>query len=144
MKLERNILKPFFRTAICIISILFISIGFSFGGALAGNCQGGPDCLVCAELPHGHVPGAGKGMANPGCPPGVQNSTCGFEASQNPDEFQGIASSFRSYNQVNIRIFTAASCGYLSLLSGEFVSQCLLFDSNGAAPIFLQNQSLLF
>ncbi len=144
MKLERSILKPFCRTAICIISILFISIGFSFGGALADNCQGGADCLVCAELPHGHVPGAGADMENPGCPPGGQNSTCGFEASQNPDEFQGIVSSVRSYNPVNTGIFTAASDGYdPSLLPGEFISQFLLSDSDGAAPIYLQNQSLL-
>ncbi len=83
-------------------------------------------------------------MENPGCPPGGQNSTCGFEASQALDEFHGIVSSVRSYNPVNTGIFTAASDGYgLSLLPGEFISQFLLSDSDGAVPIYLQNQSLL-
>lgn len=144
MNLERNILKPFCRTAIYIISILCISVGFSFGGAVANNCQGGADCLVCAELPHGHVAGAAADMKNPGCPPDEQNSTCGFEARQEPDEFYGIVSSVRSYNPVNTGIFTAASDGFdLSLLAGEFISKFLLSDSDGAVPIYLQNQSLL-
>jgi hypothetical protein len=144
MNIDLNILKPFCRTAICIISILFISIGFSFGGALAASCQGGAACLVCAELPHGHAPAAGADMENPGCPLGGQNSTCDFETSQNPDEFQGIVSSVRSYHQAHAGIFAAVSDEYgQTLLPKEFVPQFLLSDSGGAAPIYLLNQVLL-
>jgi hypothetical protein len=144
MNLDRNILKPFCRTAICIISMLILSIGFSFGGALASNCQGGADCLVCAELPHGHVAGEAANMENPDCSPGGQNGTCGFEARQDPDEFHGIVSSLRSYTPVNPGIFTAASNGTVpSLLTGEFISKFVLSDSDGAVPLYLQNQSLL-
>ncbi len=145
MNIERSILKPFCRTAICIISIVCISVGFSFGGALASNCQGSADCLVCAELPHWHVVGKAANMENPGgCQPGGQNSTCGFEASQAPDEFHGIVSSVRSYNPGNTGIFTAASDGFdPGLLPVEFLSEFLLSDSDGAIPIYLQNQSLL-
>jgi hypothetical protein len=144
MNLDRNILKLFCRTAICIISMLILSIGFSFGGALASNCQGGAGCLVCAELPHGHVAGRTADMQNPGCTPGGQNGSCGFEAHQDPDEFHGIVSSVRSYNPVNTGIFTAASNGTVpSLLTGEFISKFVLSDSDGAVPLYLQNQSLL-
>jgi len=144
MKLERNILKPFCRTAICIILMLFISIGFSFGAALANSCQGGADCLICADLPHRHVPVAEAEMEDPGCRPAGQNRTCGFETSRNPDEFRGIASSVRSYHQAHAGIFAAVSDEYGRIrLSKEFVSQFLLSDSGGAAPIYLLNQSLL-
>ncbi len=144
MNIDLNILKPFCRTAICIILMLFISIGFSFGGALANSCQGGADCFICAELPHGHVPVAAAEMEDPGCRPVGQNSACGFETSQNPAEFQGIASSVRSYHPVNTGIFSAASDRYdPALLPGEFISQFRLSDSNGAVPIYLLNHSLL-
>ena len=145
MNIERSILKPFCRTAICIISIVCISVGFSFGGALASNCQGSADCLVCAELPHWHVVGKAANMENPGgCQPGGQNSTCGFEASQDPDEFHGIVSSARSYHQAYSGIFAATADGYGQFrVSGEVISQFPLSDSGGQAPIYLLNQSLL-
>jgi hypothetical protein len=144
MKLEKSILKSFCRTAICIIAILSVSIGFAFGGALAENCQGGAACPVCTERPHGHVPGAAADMENPGCPSGGQNAACGFEASQDPDEFRGIVSSVRSYHQVHAGIFAAVSDEYgQALLPKEFTPQFLLSDSGGTAPIYLLNQALL-
>lgn len=144
MKLDRNILKPFYRTAICIISILSISIGFSFGGALADSCPGGADCPVCAERPHGHIPGAAADIENSGCPQAGQNDTCGFEASQGPDDFRGIVSAVRSYHQVNAGIFATVSEEYgQTLLPKEFVPQFLLTDSDETTPIYLLNQALL-
>jgi hypothetical protein len=144
MKLKKSILKSFCRTAIYTISILSISIGFSFGGALAENCQGGAVCPVCTERPHGHVPGAAADMENPGCPSGGQNATCGFVAGQDPDEFRGIISAVRSYHQVHAGIFAAVSDEYCqTFLPKEFTPQFLLSDSGGTAPIYLLNQALL-
>jgi len=144
MKLERSILKPFCRTAICIILMLFISIGLSFGGALADNCQGGADCLNCVELLHRHVPGATAGMEEPDCRTTGQDSTCGFEANQNLDEFPGIVSSVRPHHQTHTGIFAAVSDEYVQTrLTGEFVTQFLLSASGGTVPIYLLNQSQL-
>jgi len=144
MKLELNILKPFGPKSICIILILLTGIGFAFGGALADSCQGGADCPVCAERPHGHVPGAAADMENSGCPSGGQNAACGFEASQDPDELRGIVSAVRSYHQAYAGIFAAVSDEYgQTFLPKEFVPQFLLSDSGGTAPIYLLNQALL-
>jgi len=144
MKLELDMLKPFGRKAICIILILLTGIGFAFGSAAANSCEGSTDCLVCAKLTHGHIPGAAADMENPGCPSGGQNAACGFEASQEPDEFRGIVSAVRSYHQVHAGIFAAVSDEYgQTLLPKEFAPQFLLSDSGGTAPIYLLNQALL-
>ncbi|OEU62793.1 MAG: hypothetical protein BBJ57_07130 [Desulfobacterales bacterium PC51MH44] len=144
MNLKLNIRHALSRKTICIILMLVISIGFSFGAALANSCQGGADCFICADLPHRHVPVAAAEMEDPGCRPAGQNSTCGFETSQGPDEFQGIVSSVRSYHQVYAGIFAVVSDEYgQTLLPKEFVPQFLLSDSGGAAPIYLLNQALL-
>jgi hypothetical protein len=83
-------------------------------------------------------------MEDPGCPLGGQNSTCGFETSQAPDEFRGIVSSVRSYHHPYAGIFAVVSDEYgQTLLPKEFVPQFLLSDSGGAAPIYLLNQALL-
>jgi hypothetical protein len=83
-------------------------------------------------------------MEDPDCRTAGQNSTCGFEASQNPKEFQGIVSSARSYHQEHSGIFAAVSDEYgQTLLQKEFVLQFLLSDSGGAIPIYLRNQALL-
>jgi hypothetical protein len=144
LKLSIHTATAFLRKTLSIILIVCISIGFSIGSALANSCQGGADCIICAELPHRHVPGAGADMEDPDCRTAGQNSTCGFEASRNPDEFQGIVSSVRSYHQAHAGIFAAVSDenGQILLPKG-FVSQFLLSDSGGAAPIYLLNQSLL-
>jgi len=144
MNYELKMLKRFCRTAICIISILSVSIGFAFGGALADSCQGGANCPVCTERPHGHVPGAAADMENPGCPQDGKNSPCGFEASQDPDEFRGIVSAARSYHQSYSGIFAAVSDEYgQTLFPKVFGLQFLLSDSGGTAPIYLLNQALL-
>lgn len=99
--------------------------------------------MVCAALPHGHMPGAAD-VENPGCAPAGQNSTCGFEAGQDPDEFRGIVSHDRTYNQTHTGIFAAASEEYNQTHSSdEFVPQFLLSDSGGTSPIYLLNQTLL-
>lgn len=144
MKIELNILKPFGRKSICVILILLTGIGFAFGSAAANSCEGGADCVFCAKLTHGHVPGAAADMENPGCSPAGKNNTCGFEVSQDPNEFRGIVSSLRSYHQVDAGIFAAVSDKYgQALLPKEFVLLFLLSDLGGATPIYLLNQSLL-
>jgi hypothetical protein len=83
-------------------------------------------------------------MENPGCSPGGQNSTCGFEAGQNPDEFQGIVSSVRSYHQEHSGIFAAGSDEYgQTHLNGELIPPLFLSGSGATAPIYLLNQSQL-
>jgi len=144
MKLELNILKPFGRKSICVILILLTGIGFAFGSAAANSCEGGADCVVCAKMTHGHVPGTATDMERPGCPPGGQNSTCGFESGRDPVEFHGIFSTVRSYHQPHGGIFAAVSDEYSqTLFTKEFVPQFLLSDSGETAPIYLLNQALL-
>ena len=144
MNCELNILKPFGRKAICILLVLLTGIGFAFGSAAANSCEGGADCPVCAQRPHGHIPGAAADMKNPVCPSGGQNAACGFEASQEPDEFRGIVSAIRSYHPTYSGIFTAVSDEYGQiLLPKEFGPQFLLSDSGCTAPIYLLNQALL-
>jgi hypothetical protein len=139
-----NIRNPFGRKVLCIILILLTGIGFAFGSAAANSCEGGADCMVCAKLTHGHVPGATADMERPGCPPDGQNSTCGFEAGQDPDEFHSIVSTVRSYHQSYCGIFAAVSDEYgQTLFPKEFVPQFLLSDSGGISPIYLLNQALL-
>ena len=144
MKLELNILKPFGRKSLYVILILLMGIGFAFGSAAANSCEGGADCVVCAKLTHGHVPGAATDMENPGCPPDGQNSSCGFEAGRDPDEFHGIVSTVRSYHQSHSGIFAAVSdeVGQI-LFPKEFVPQFLLLDSGRTTPLYLLNQALL-
>jgi hypothetical protein len=139
-----NMLNPFGRKAMCIILILLTGIGFAFGGAAANSCEGGADCPLCAEQPHGQVPGAAAGMEKPGCPPYGQNSPCGFETGRQPDKFHGIVCAVRSNQQSYSGIFAAASDEWgQTLFSREFVPRFLLSDSSGTAAIFLRNQALL-
>ena len=139
-----NMLNPFGRKAICIILVLLMCISFSSGSAAANSCEGGVDCPVCAERPHGHVPGAAASMDNPDCPLGGENNTCGIEAKQVPDEFQGIVSSIRSYHQLYNGIFATVLDEYgYTFLSKEFASQFLFSDSKGKTPIYFLNQTLL-
>jgi hypothetical protein len=144
MKYEQRTYNPFWRTVICIISIPLISIGFSFSHAMAENCQGGADCLVCVERPHGHFPLVRANMEHPGCPAVGPNNPCGFEASQGPDEFHGIVSAVRICRQIYAGIFAVVSDEYgQTRLTGEFIPQFRLPDSRGTAPIYLLNQSQL-
>ncbi len=111
---------------------------------MADSCKGGVGCLDCTEPAHSHIPGTHTDMAPHGCQPGEQNSTCGFETSQSPDEFHGIVSTARSYHQADSGIFAAASDVYGQFrVPGEFISQLPLSDSGGQTPIYLLNQSLL-
>ena len=144
MKLDKKMLKPFCRKLVCIISILSVSIGFALGGALANSCQGGADCLKCAEVTHRHLPGAVAGMGDSDCRNAGQNSRCSFETSQIPDEFKGIISSDRSYYQAHTGIFATASDEYCKThLPDEFVEQFSLSNSGDTTTIYLLNQALL-
>jgi hypothetical protein len=152
MILKPNIRNAFSRKVCCVILILFISISFSFSGALAKNCKGGPDCLNCVKLAHPHVPGemadnvAGQmaDMQNHGCGSGQKDGTCSFEAGRSPDEFHGIVSAARPDNHEFSGIFTAGPEGVgQSYLSGEIISPILSPDSGKKTPIYLLHQSLL-
>lgn len=140
MNIKLNISK----TIVLIFLALFISMGLSPGGALADNCQGGAGCFICAELPHRHVPGAVAGMADSDCQTAGQDSNCGIQTSQIPDDLKGIVSSVRSHHQVHTGIFAAVFDEYAQTrLTAEFFPQFLLPDPGGTVPIYLINQSLL-
>jgi hypothetical protein len=144
MNLELYIHTAFLRKALSIFLIVFMGIGFSLGGVLADNCQGGTDCPVCANLTHDHVPGAAADMVNPGCPLDGQGSNCGFEAGQEPEKFRAIVPTVRSYQQSYSGIFAAVTDEFgQSLFPKEFIPQFPLSDSGGTASIYLLNQALL-
>lgn len=82
-------------------------------------------------------------MADPVCPPDGQNSPCGFEASQNPDEFFAIFSPVRAHHQGYAGIFAAAFNEFGQIRFPKvFVPQFLLSDSGGTASIYLLNRSI--
>jgi len=144
MNYQFNIRPGFFQKVLSIMLAVLMGIGFSFGGALASSCEGGTDCPVCAEFPHGHVPGAAMDMQSPGCAPDGQNSPCGLETGQDPDKVHSIVSPARSYQQGHAGIFAAASDEYgQPLFSKKSIPQILLADSGRPTPIYLLNQSLL-
>ena len=139
MNLNLNI-----RKAIGIGVVFFISITFPFSGAMADSCKGGVGCLDCAKPAHSHAPGTHTDMAPHGCQPAEQNSTCGFETGQSPDEFHGIVSTARSYHQVYAGIFAVVSDEDRQFrIAGKSVSQFPMPDPGGQPPIYLLNQSLL-
>jgi hypothetical protein len=144
MNLRRNMANAFSPKALCITLILLMSIGFSFAGAQANNCEGGAGCLICALQPHRHLPGKQTSVENPGCSPYETGSTCGFEAGQDSEKFYGIASAVGSICPARTGIFTGAlnendqfrvSRG---LIASSFPSEPCL-----KAPIYLRNHSLL-
>ena len=144
MNLKLDIGNAFTRKAICVGLILFMSIGFSFGGAQANSCDGGADCLICARQPHRHLAGAQASMEKPGCPSGEQNSACGFEAGQGADKFYGIASAVSSLDPARSG-FTAGAFdddGQFPFSRG-LISSFSFSDPGGKAPIYLLKHSLL-
>ena len=144
MHLKITIRNAFSRKTCCIFFILFVSISFSIGDALANSCKGGPDCLNCAELEHSQVPGTETDMGNHGCRSVAQNSTCGFEASRSPYEFHGIASAIRSNQHDYYGILTNdIDEDGQSHFSREFLSNIHSYDRGGITPIYLLNHSLL-
>ena len=144
MHSKLNILNALLRKALCFFFILFISISFSIGGALANGCNGGPDCLNCAQLVHLHVSGVEADMENHGCWPVESNGSCGVETSQNPDEFHGIVPVIRTEKHEYSGIFRDAPGEHAqSHLSGELLSQFRSHGSVKITPIYLLNHSLL-
>ena len=145
MKIKQNMPRaPFSRALVLIFLVLFISMGSSPGGALADNCQGGAGCFKCAELPHRHVPGTPADMEDSDCRTAGQDSTCGIQTGQIPDDLQGIVSTDRSQHKPHTGIFAPASDeDGQTRLAKAFVPPLLLSDSGGAVPIYLLNQSQL-
>ncbi len=144
MNLKFNMRNAFSPKVLCIILILFMSIGFSFGGAQANSCEGGAGCFACARTPHRHVPGAKTSMEKPDCRSAEPNSTCGYEAGWDSEKFYGIASTVRSFHPVRSGIFSSAygEDGQFRLSRGLIAS---FFSSELGlkAPIYLRNHSLL-
>ena len=144
MKLKLNISNPFYLKALCIILIVFMSIGFSFAGARANSCEGSADCLICARQLHHHLPGMQTRTENPGCRTAEQNSTCGFETSQDSEKFYGIASVARSFYPARTGILVGASDEYDPLrISRGLIAASFSSEPVPKAPIYLRTQSLL-
>ena len=145
MNIKRHIYRaPFPRVLVFIFLALFISMGLSPDGSIADDCKGGADCFICVELPHRHVPGTPADMEDSDCRTAGQDSTCGIQTGQIPDNLQGIVSTDRSHHKPHTGIFAPASDeDGQTRLAKAFVQPFLLSDSGGAVPIYLLNQSQL-
>ena len=84
LKLKLNISRTNPQRVLSIIVVLLTGLNFLAGGALAGDCQGGADCLICAGSVHPQSPEKDRGATSDGCQPLAQNSSCGFEVSPGP------------------------------------------------------------
>ena len=144
MKLKLKILNLFSRKTLGIVLMLLVGIGFSAGGVMADNCQGGIGCLNCAAEAHPHMPGMDAATGNDSCQPDGQNRSCGFEVGQRADEFDSIASMAGFGNYQHAGIFFVASDKFdPTLLPEVLISQLQYPDTGGSTPIFLLNRSLL-
>jgi hypothetical protein len=144
MDLKLNMGNSFPLKTLCIILILFMSIGFSFAGAQANSCEGSADCLMCARQLHRPMPGAHMRTESPGCRSAEQNSTCGFEAGREREKFYGIASAVRSFYPARTGIFAGASDEYDQFrISRRLITSSFSSEPGPKAPIYLRNQSLL-
>jgi hypothetical protein len=83
-------------------------------------------------------------MVNPGCQSADQNGSCGFEAGQSPDDFDGMAAVVKSGNHPYSGSFSAAfhESGQVYLYQG-FNTQFQYPDRGELTPIYLLNLSLL-
>jgi hypothetical protein len=144
MNLKLDMGNSILLKALCMGLVLFLSVGFSFGGAQANSCEGSSGCLVCARQAHRHLPGAQMRVEPPGCSSAEQNSTCGFEAGQDPAKFFGIASTIRSFYPLRTGILSAASDGYDPFrISRGLIAPSSLAEPGPGAPIYLRIHSLL-
>jgi hypothetical protein len=136
--------NAFSPKALCIILILLMSIGFSFAGVQANNCEGGAGCLTCAGQSHRHLPGAQTSAQKQGCRPDEPNGTCGFEVGQDSEKFYGIASAVRSFYPARTGIFAGAFDEYdLFRISRGLIASSFPSEPGPKAPIYLRNHSLL-
>ena len=144
MKLKLNMGNSFSLKALCIILIVFMSIGFSFAGAPANSCGGSADCFICARQFHRHLPGMQMRAEDPGCRTAEHSSTCGFEASQDKEKFYGIASVARLSYPARAGIFAGASDKYDQFrISRKLIALSFSSTPGSKAPIYLRTQSLL-
>jgi hypothetical protein len=144
MNLRLNMGNSILLKALCIGLILFLSVGFSFGGAQANSCEGGAGCLICARQAHRHLPGVQTHVKKPDCSSAEQSSTCGFEAGQDSEKFFGIASTNRSFYPVRTGILVGASDEYDSFrISRGLIAPSSLAEPGSRAPIYLRIHSLL-
>jgi hypothetical protein len=143
MELKLNIPGAIARKAFCIILVLLISLNFLVGGALANNCHGGADCLICAGSMHPQLPETEMGMASDGCQPVAQNSSCGFEGSPGPNKFFGIIPAVIPDNNEAGGIFNDVSADGSVHVTGEFLPQTIISGTGRSTSIYLINNSLL-
>ena len=143
MELKLNIPGAIARKTFCIILVLFISLNFLVGGALANKCHGGADCLICAGSMHPQFPETGMGMASDGCQPVAQNSSCGFEVSPGSNKFFGIIPAVITDNSEAGDIFSDVSADGSVHVAVEFHPQTIISGTGHSTSIYLINNSLL-
>ena len=146
MKNKTVISSAFLRKAFCITLMLFFSLNFFAGAALAKSCDEEDGCLSCAEAVHPHFPGMdmAKAPAPHGCQPFEQKNACSFEISSGLDKFQSIIPAVRLDQKEAGKISGAASI-YTNpaLTAAKFSPPHLYADIQTTTPIFLIIQSLL-
>lgn len=144
MKLKSNILTGFTPKAICILFIMFFSVGLFAAKAFASGCYGDENCFNCSELGHRHATGAEAGSMPHGCQPNAQSSSCDLENSRIFDRQYFFVSTLRldNHNSKNITATTIdkhkddhVSKGFTSPIHSSVLS--------GLPPIYLLNLSLL-
>lgn len=150
MNLETTISNNFRRKAFCITLVLFFSLNFFAGAALAKSCDGGAGCLSCAQAVHPHMPGMdmamaplGTAMAPLGCQPLDQKDGCSFEIGSGPAQFHGIIPAVRMDQSEAGQIFSTVQVDDRPDQSTAKFSQPLYSDTQPLTAIYLAIHSLL-
>jgi hypothetical protein len=151
MNLKPTKSNTFRRKTFCITLVLFFSLNFFAGAALAKSCDGGAGCLSCAQAVHPHMPGMGMAMtplgtamAPLGCLPLDQKDGCSFEIGSGPAQFHGIIPAVRIYQSETGEIFSANHVDDSpALTAAKFSLPHHYSDTQPTTPIFLIIHSLL-
>lgn len=146
MNLKTTISHALLRRAFCIILVLFFSLNFFAGAALAKSCDGGTGCLSCAETVHPHMPGMdmAKAPAPNGCQPLGQTESCSFEIGSDLNQFNGIIPAVRTDQNAAGDIFSVAAVDNSAEPTNEkFLPQPKYSDVKPTTPIYLIIHSLL-
>jgi hypothetical protein len=144
MNLKITISNAFLRKVFCITLVLFFSLNFLAGAALAKSCDGGADCMICDEAMHPHRPGMDMAAAPHGCQPLEQKDACSFEISSGLDKLHGIIPAVRTdQNEAGGSFGALAVDKSPAQSAGKFLPQLHFSDTQPTTPIYLIIQSLL-